>query len=206
MSGKREHLLNPFQGMPGSIVVQGMIHGYIRDGIYPVDAVLSRMDEQMAVFNNRPIKLMSTRYHVFARSLTCVSCGIVGAFFAMEKNWHNKDPKKDKNIKTWHFNLYAIQLNPWKEVLMTQDHIVPRAYGGTHSLDNLQTMCSPCNARKGCGTKDLQLEACISSTEGQYHRPPEITREQCRVFRRVFALALLERLDSNTRTESHSSE
>jgi 5-methylcytosine-specific restriction endonuclease McrA len=29
------------------------------------------------------------------------------------------------------------------------DHVIPRALGGPHSLDNLVTACGPCNASKG---------------------------------------------------------
>jgi hypothetical protein len=31
----------------------------------------------------------------------------------------------------------------------TADHVIPRAYGGTDTLDNLQAACIPCNLRKG---------------------------------------------------------
>ena len=34
-------------------------------------------------------------------------------------------------------------------VALTVDHIVPVARGGSDDLDNLQTMCQPCNSRKG---------------------------------------------------------
>ncbi|MCP5385963.1 MAG: HNH endonuclease [Novosphingobium sp.] len=32
---------------------------------------------------------------------------------------------------------------------LTCDHIVPESKGGPTALDNLQTMCRPCNSRKG---------------------------------------------------------
>jgi len=38
-----------------------------------------------------------------------------------------------------------------REVLMTHDHIVPRSKGGKNHISNVQTMCAPCNSKKGNG-------------------------------------------------------
>lgn len=32
---------------------------------------------------------------------------------------------------------------------LTVDHIIPERHGGTHDLDNLQTLCRQCNSKKG---------------------------------------------------------
>jgi 5-methylcytosine-specific restriction endonuclease McrA len=37
---------------------------------------------------------------------------------------------------------------------LSLDHIQPRADGGTDSMDNLQTLCRPCNSRKGRTSTD----------------------------------------------------
>lgn len=42
-----------------------------------------------------------------------------------------------------------------KEVLLTWDHIVPKAIGGTDHGDNSQVMCMKCNNEKGCSTDNL---------------------------------------------------
>ena len=68
----------------------------------------------------------------------CAECGIKGGFFAKER-W-GKDPP--------HINLYGFDKSG-KSVLMTQDHIKPRAKGGTNNLYNLQPMCVRCNSKKG---------------------------------------------------------
>lgn len=80
----------------------------------------------------------SLRLVIFKRdNWTCSNCGLVGAFFAKEKN------KYDKHF---HLNLYA--LVEGREVLMTKDHHFPKSKGGPDSLDNLLTMCEKCNLDK----------------------------------------------------------
>ena len=32
---------------------------------------------------------------------------------------------------------------------LTKDHIMPKSKGGSDELDNLQTLCGPCNFKKG---------------------------------------------------------
>ena len=39
---------------------------------------------------------------------------------------------------------------------LTIDHIVPRCKGGTHEIENLQTLCSRCNSKKGRRVVDLR--------------------------------------------------
>ena len=46
-------------------------------------------------------------------------------------------------------------LNFKSEDLMVQDHIIPRAYGGTHRMDNLQLLHQHCHHQKT--TKDIEL-------------------------------------------------
>lgn len=84
------------------------------------------------------VKMNSDRYHLFARNLECVSCGLVGSMMALELAPNSAHP---------HFNLYA--LDHGCEVLMTKDHVVPVAQGGPDRDDNYQTMCAVCNNIKG---------------------------------------------------------
>ena len=72
------------------------------------------------------------------KGTTCVYCGLEGTFFAVERH---------PNAMGWHLNLYAVD-DIGDEVLMTKDHIVPRAKGGPNTLDNLQPMCTLCNGDK----------------------------------------------------------
>jgi len=80
----------------------------------------------------------SHRYDLFDRNRTCVACGRTGIVMRLQKDWCNADSTKA------HFNLYDCN-----GVLMTVDHIVPKSKGGKDDIANYQTMCRPCNAKKG---------------------------------------------------------
>lgn len=127
----------------------GFHPGYERNGIYTVEAVLSQLGNAWAMFDGDIIPVISLRYQIFARSLVCVSCGLEGKYFAKERSAKKlKDGSGFKaTAKTWHFNLYAVRADG-REILMTKDHVLPRSKGGPDSLENLQTMCAPCNCWK----------------------------------------------------------
>lgn len=85
------------------------------------------------------INLRSIRLQCFKeKGLKCARCGIEGCMFAVERFFATAHP---------HVNLYAMKNG--EEVLMTHDHIRPRALGGPNTLDNAQTLCQPCNTSKG---------------------------------------------------------
>jgi hypothetical protein len=88
------------------------------------------------------VAVTSIRLQTFAfKGTCCVSCGIQGIHFRKDRV-HLSDHRP-------HLNLYAAGLPSLIEVLMTKDHIIPRARGGAASLSNMQTMCFRCNERKG---------------------------------------------------------
>jgi hypothetical protein len=133
---------------------------YIRHGIYGIHEVLPYLVDPKTVhdlrkflkssdpllklstekcYDGKWVKMSSTRYHTFKKSLTCAKCGLKANFFALEQS-----PKQDR----CHFNLYGINTNG-REILFTQDHIIPKSKGGhPTNLNNLQTMCTHCNALK----------------------------------------------------------
>lgn len=119
-----------------------------RKGTYPIEEVLVHVKGNTNVrksrlyedFDGDQVKVRSSRLLLFKRKgTTCVTCGIEGKYFAKEKHYEDK---------TWHFNLYALDQSG-KEVLMTKDHIKPKAKGGKDALYNYQPMCRICNALKG---------------------------------------------------------
>jgi hypothetical protein len=124
--------------------------GLIRVGRhYSIEEVLSKRNfnrngHDYVDFDGDMIAMNNLRYHNFAEhGVTCVKCGLVGQYFCKERH-----PTSDR----YHFNLYAVN-EDGLEVLMTRDHIIPRSYFRPNSagdfVDNLQTMCLPCNASKG---------------------------------------------------------
>lgn len=136
-------------------LIEGFHPGYERKGIYTVERVFAQLGNGWAIFDGDAIPMISLRYQVFARSRFCVCCGIEGTYFAKERSARKIKNRKNSDeiffqatTPAWHFNLYATAFDG-KEILMTKDHIVPRSEGGTDSLSNLQTMCKPCNNKKG---------------------------------------------------------
>lgn len=78
------------------------------------------------------------------KGVVCVVCGMDGKFF---KEWCVDDS---------HFLcLYGLKetRGNYRHVLMTSDHIFPKALGGQDNFENLQPMCSECNNMKGCDIK-----------------------------------------------------
>jgi len=83
-------------------------------------------------------KRTSQRYVVFSKNTKCVACGIEGTIMALEM-WEDQ--------KVPHLNLYGVT-EEGEYILMTKDHIKPKAKKGRNIQQNYQTMCQPCNNRK----------------------------------------------------------
>jgi 5-methylcytosine-specific restriction endonuclease McrA len=127
-------------------------NGYVmaRKEIYQIDKVLSIAKPFLEMKKSNPethinidgdvMKMASDRYKCFIVSgTTCVACGIQGKYFAKERFTEHK---------SYHFNLYALN-DTGEEILMTKDHIHPKSKGGKDVIENYQTMCLPCNEKKG---------------------------------------------------------
>jgi hypothetical protein len=88
------------------------------------------------------VNIFSLRLLTFRdKGIICNECGQVADYFAVERH-------RNGNTSKWHLNLYGID-SEGNEVLFTQDHIIPKARGGKDYLGNLQTLCYPCNQKKG---------------------------------------------------------
>ena len=144
------------------LIFYGFVPGYLRHGIFNREEVLPFIG-QKKVFNGDEITLRGQRYQVFQQSLFCANCGIEGLYFAKEKCAYkvaHQIPGKGRHsyewvvspstkhfANDWHLNLYAMR-EDGKEIMMTRDHIIPKAKGGPNTLENQETMCSKCNSNK----------------------------------------------------------
>jgi hypothetical protein len=118
---------------------------YLPEEILPHIKAKNRIE-----IEGKNVKVSSARLHCFKRSLYCASCGIVGTRFYLEKT---------RKGYGWHLNLYAVCTIGGidKEVLMTKDHILAKADGGSDHPSNLQTMCCLCNnAKDSCKGRSLR--------------------------------------------------
>lgn len=87
------------------------------------------------------------------KGLTCVKCGVKGAYFALERSAVRTLSGEISAVRgslPYHLNLYALGAGG-EEILMTHDHTIPKVAGGVNNLSNTQTMCSPCNSEKSQG-------------------------------------------------------
>ncbi len=94
------------------------------------------------LLNNHIIKSYCSKYEVFRNSQRCLSCGLEGKFFAVERDYNNNNKNNIYNL-----NLYGIENK--REILFTVDHIKPKSKGGKNCIENYTTMCFPCNQKKG---------------------------------------------------------
>lgn len=88
------------------------------------------------------VKTRSQRYRLFYQNRKCVCCGRKGNTLSLEINHESLN----RNESSFHFNLYCKEGDNY--ILMTKDHIIPRAKGGKDNMVNYQTMCSECNSLK----------------------------------------------------------
>lgn len=122
---------------------------YNRKKIYSIEETFNLLGDRIFItyprrkydkFDDEEIRINSQRYQLFkAKGTTCVTCGLKGTYFALEKAG---------KTERYHLNLYGIDKNG-KEIMITKDHIIPKSKGGLDKLENYQVMCECCNSRKG---------------------------------------------------------
>lgn len=116
--------------------------GYIRVGTLTPEEFFAIQEPNVTLFEHK-VSMRSHRYTNFrVNGLECKHCGVKGEFFALEKDFCNR------NSNRAHFNLYGYTVFG-AEVMLTKDHIMPKSKGGANHIDNYQVLCSKCNVRKG---------------------------------------------------------
>jgi 5-methylcytosine-specific restriction endonuclease McrA len=93
------------------------------------------------------VKTSSIRLECLVRNSKCVKCGLAGGVWLLQAHHCYIKDGQVQLRETPHLNLYAVNDDD-KLILMTRDHIIPRARGGMDLMENLQTMCAPCNNAK----------------------------------------------------------
>jgi 5-methylcytosine-specific restriction endonuclease McrA len=96
------------------------------------------VDGEDLVFN-----IKRKRLDVFARSNRCARCGCEGREFRV---------MVDK-AGNHHVRLFGDL-----DIELTVDHVVAKSHGGTEALDNLTTLCKPCNVYKAARCVDVLKE------------------------------------------------
>lgn len=113
---------------------------------YSIAEIFEAMDIASSYSRNRGIMADGFQFAVNNQRLflfrnkgtVCVTCGLEATHFLLES--------QSEDVKA-HLNLYARVGD--KEILFTKDHIFPKSKGGLNEHSNYQTMCSPCNRKKG---------------------------------------------------------
>ena len=107
-------------------------------------STFNRGNRKRVMLDGEMIKANSQRLQLFyTKGFKCVQCGTEGKFFIMVKNRSNKGQLDN------YYHLELVGLTPSGQyILMTKDHILPKAKGGKDVLENYQTMCFHCNNAK----------------------------------------------------------
>lgn len=85
------------------------------------------------------VRLTSARLQTYrCYGTACSRCGLKAHFFAAENHHVNE---------CYHLNLYGYSIFG-KEIMITSDHIIPKAMGGHNGISNRQPMCINCNHAK----------------------------------------------------------
>lgn len=106
------------------------------DKILPI---ISRHGKPIEILGKRVSRSSFKLYCFKRKGLVCAKCNLEGKEFHLEYNTYEN---------MWVLNLYGFKGD--RPILFTHDHIIPKSKGGLpKTISNIQTMCYPCNHKKG---------------------------------------------------------
>lgn len=113
-------------------------------------STFNRGNRKRVLLDGEMIKANSQRLQLFyTKGFKCVQCGTEGKFFIMVKNRSNKGQLDN------YYHLELVGITPSGQyIIMTKDHILPKAKGGKDILENYQTMCFHCNVAKADNSEE----------------------------------------------------
>jgi hypothetical protein len=106
-----------------------------------------------------------------AKGYTCLRCGLTGDKAALWTDLKDGDPR------SVHTDLVGFDKDG-DIFMITRDHIHPRSKGGPTNIENLQPLCSLCNARKSDRVESYPDETVQSSPETSGSNPDSRSGEQ----------------------------
>lgn len=127
---------------------------YTRHKKYKLEEVLPLLGDQNIQFDEHFVYVGGKRQLLWLRETTCNCCGLQANHLWLERN-----------SGKYHFNLYGIN-DAGEEVMLTQDHIVPKSKGGESTEANLQLLCAICNSVKS--SHDLTMERLKVKVDAYY--------------------------------------
>jgi len=112
-------------------------------GRFTLDEVTKHIGKSVAKFYSPTTKKLfrvrmgTQRMLLMRRTQECACCGLKGEFFSLEC------------FGCWspHFNLYG-RNSSGNPIMLTVDHILPKARGGKTTQENIQLLCTHCNSYK----------------------------------------------------------
>lgn len=117
-------------------------HGSVRVikrlSVFPVQQILPILSPDMELNGIKLSPRSRDRILCFMhKGIICAGCGQEATYFALEE------------VESDHFSGVTLNLYGEGDLYFTKDHIKPKKLGGLNVLDNYQTMCWPCNQKKG---------------------------------------------------------
>lgn len=124
--------------------VKAVAKAFVSKESYPPQMILPYLGDYERDYDGDLIWMGDDRYQNFQQHGTiCANCGLEGTYFRKQRT----PGPRNREYCRYHFNLYG-QDSQGQAVMLTKDHIIPKAKGGADALYNYQPLCVTCNGQK----------------------------------------------------------